>query len=774
MLKFIIQNLKKKNYFLKNFLLSKVIKLSFIFFFFLNFNLYANCNFDTSNYLDEMRDLNSIKKIFINVNDFKKWSSNNMRILSQTKIIDSELKRKFKSKIKVTYSFGECEYLAKIQQHGNEKDHIKFIDGNFVKSLKVELLEANIAGIVKFILFLQETRNGLNEIYVTTILSNLGFLAPRSKIVEVKQNNSKPIKMLFQEEKNKEFLEHNKRREGPIFSGDESLLYSKDNGFILEDISLARIVNLNWARKSENNFLTSLLSFNDLQYNYLNYTDVIRREENALARTSYITLNFFDEKIFSKKFIEFEILLVSMNAAHGLRPHNRRFYWNIFNKNFEPIYYDGDAYLFQPLGKHFIKYLDAYVLKSKIEKNTNIIKNLKLEIKNLLNEELITKFSLLADLNKKKAKEFFLQASEQVLVNLDQINIMLESFNENNSAKLINDLSNEEKEKRFIDRYLKEFKDIKFYKIYKHEKNDEKIKIKCVFGNFCSDKSIDSKNFNNILNNKFNNQRSILLPNKNNFVNDYTETSFDKIKVIHSKKSEVSFDDDILTLTQKFSDDWFLIKDQNLSNLLIKFIGKDVTSISMTKKQSMIKKPIENMLTGCLTIINSNLNDINIEATGGECEDTINLVSSKGNINSIKVQNANSDAIDFDFSDFKIKNILVNSAKNDCLDLSEGKYYVQYISSKNCIDKGLSVGEGSKVVVEDLNVERSDIAIASKDSSITEIKKANFDKVNICLSAYNKKQEFNGAMLKVINFKCTNFNLKTKKDNFSKIITDEF
>ena len=34
-----------------------------------------------------------------------------------------------------------------------------------------------------------------------------------------------------------------------------------------------------------------------------------------------------------------------MNGAHGLRPHNRKFYFNALENSFEPIYYDGDLKL---------------------------------------------------------------------------------------------------------------------------------------------------------------------------------------------------------------------------------------------------------------------------------------------------------------------------------------------------------------------------------------------------------------------------------------------
>ena len=58
---------------------------------------------------------------------------------------------------------------------------------------------------------------------MTELLRELGFLAPRTEIVDVKINGEK-LRMLFQEKISKELLEYNKRREGPILEGDEKYM----------------------------------------------------------------------------------------------------------------------------------------------------------------------------------------------------------------------------------------------------------------------------------------------------------------------------------------------------------------------------------------------------------------------------------------------------------------------------------------------------------------------------------------------------------------------
>ena len=63
-------------------------------------------------------------------------------------------------------------------------------------------------------------------------------------------------------------------------------------------------------------------------------------------------LGFFDDlsiifpnNLVNNSFQEYFLTLLAMNGAHGLRPHNRRFYFDSLANNFEPIYYDGDLNL---------------------------------------------------------------------------------------------------------------------------------------------------------------------------------------------------------------------------------------------------------------------------------------------------------------------------------------------------------------------------------------------------------------------------------------------
>ena len=76
-------------------------------------------------------------------------------VSSKSENIPSNLKKKFKAKIKVIYPFGYCKYSGNIWQNGDwKKDHLAFKKGKPLRSLNVKLEKGNILNAIKFKLFL--------------------------------------------------------------------------------------------------------------------------------------------------------------------------------------------------------------------------------------------------------------------------------------------------------------------------------------------------------------------------------------------------------------------------------------------------------------------------------------------------------------------------------------------------------------------------------------------------------------------------------------------
>jgi len=93
--------------------------------------------------------------------------------------------------------------------------------------------------------------------------------------------------------------------------------------------------------------------------------------------------------------------------------------------------------------------------------------------------------------------------------------------------------------------------------------------------------------------------------------------------------------------------------------------------------------------------------------------------------------------------------LIAQNSNNDCADFSFGDYYIKKIDTKICKDKGISVGENSKVIVDNFSDYNSNISIAVKDSSSVYIKNVKVNQPESCFRIYRKKQEFSNSFLKI-------------------------
>ena len=113
--------------------------------------------------------------------------------------------------------------------------------------------------------------------------------------------------------------------------------------------------------------------------------------------------------------------------------------------------------------------------------------------------------------------------------------------------------------------------------------------------------------------------------------------------------------------------------------------------------------------------------------------------------------------------------INIFNSKNDCLDLSYGIYNIENLNLKNCKDKAISVGEKSTLNAQKAITKDSNYGLVSKDSSKAIIENLTSNKNRYCVSAYKKKQEFDGGFVKINKMNCNNYHKKLEKDDFSKV-----
>ena len=171
-------------------------------------------------------------------------------------------------------------------------------------------------------------------------------------------------------------------------------------------------------------------------------------------------------------------------------------------------------------------------------------------------------------------------------------------------------------------------------------------------------------------------------------------------------------------------------------------------------------------LTGFINFYNSKVKMRNINISNIIAEDAINIVKSHFELEKIKIDNVNSDAIDFDFSEGKIADSSFSNIKGDALDTSGSIINFINVNIKNVKDKGFSIGENSKANISNSVVKNSGYGIAAKDGSEVLLKQNEFKNNNIDIAAYTKKPYFEkGAKVYIKELESKNLILESEKPN---------
>ena len=758
----------------------------FILFFFFNFSTIANEFYQTN-----QKDLRCNKELVFNpkediieVNIFnnKKWTKNLLKVLvefnhpdSKTSdsghfnfIIKDKYKKYYKSKVLIRYKEQKlvCEHNAKVKITGDLWWHLDWINGEPFASVQVKLLDGNINNIVNFKLLLPRSRNSDNEIFITSILKYLNFISPTTFYADVKINNFK-TKYIFQEHLTKELLENHSLVEGPILEGDERFTIEKGlNNQSFYPLSMSRISNSKYIKDDISKMKKSLeaISFMNGVYiqSHLSYSESFGKTLFALEKLN-INSEIIDN-LFEKNFDIYESIIYSLGAGHGQSHDDRRFYYDPINNFFQPIYYDGKPNI-----------IDHY---NKIKKSKNSNDEFKSEnLKNIISKEAINGA----------------EKATVLINNIDNKNF-LEILNQNGLSFTSEDLKNL---KDIIVKRLETFKDIsiessklKNNKYYFERLESKKDYINLVFLNIdketleicdynlsnCKILTLDFNYLESIYAQRFdflnykNKDKIYLFIGKNKKINFENSNKFKKINI--NKNFNIKYNDKIsvnidynnknLTIKQNDQTGRAIISGKIIDSWKIIFIGDELSEIKNKNKNH------EN-LTGCLTFVDIALKNVSLSSRNSECEDSINLIRSKGNITDIIIKNSKYDGIDADFSSLEIKNLKVENSGNDCLDFSFGEYKIENIYLKKCKDKGISVGEKSNAYFNNVKIQETSIGIASKDSSFVEAKNVKIINTKTCVSAYKKKQEFNFADIKIEYMDCINFKKQILTDKGSTI-----
>jgi hypothetical protein len=709
-------------------------------------NISGACTFKSSLFSKELQNPQNLLSIEVQIPDSRKWVINSLKIVTgRTKNIQKKYKDNFPAKIKATYNFGVCNFDARIRQNGDWKDHIRLTDeGKLLSSIDVKLTTGNILNSVRFKLLLPETRGSKNEILGSLILRHLNFLSPETFLVQATINDSSGT-FLFQENAEKELLERNLRREGPIFEGDEKLIWSYKNfkNFDLENVSLAKLVNDNWPSKGDNSFIITLNAYQEIQRAYLQYAN-----SNLSDADTFRLIELNDNT--TRDFKNYALLLLAMNGSHGLRPHNRKFYFNAIEKKFEPIYYDGDLSLltkftkFSDNDEEFKAFLSLFT-PNEILKLYNKLSSEK-DIARL--QDLF----LLRAGNTPSSRLFFKTSLNQITENLN-IFLARNKKIERIDVKLDNRplMHNQ----NFIERLKKNNLDVSLIELIAFKEHESHV---WRYNSLEPDRykeNISNEDLISVMSKTMlEKNHAVLLPNLNSsalateFL--YNQSFLDgDILASETMKLEIDQKNKKILIKQTRSNDWILFKGTSLIGWSIDFHG-----LKPVLRNDFLQRFNIYGLTGCLNFINTTFKKSNIKISNGQCEDSLNIMNSKGSLNLIDVTNSFSDGVDFDFSNISIDSISILNSKNDCIDVSGGTYKVKKIISDGCGDKGLSIGERSSFFGDNITVNNSNIGISTKDLSYTSVQIMSALSIKTCLEAIQKKQEFGGGYIDINEMHC--------------------
>lgn len=312
--------------------------------------------------------------------------------------------------------------------------------------------------------------------------------------------------------------------------------------------------------------------------------------------------------------------------------------------------------------------------------------------------------------------------------NLDKINLK-EHYLDNDIIKLLKDKSFYESfNSEFILRTKNKEFDISFYQNFLKKLIIDLVEFK-------------QKDLNGTKNNfSFQNKFKEIDYKKNNI-----RIFSDEIKLINLNKlfkKNKNFDLDITFIVDKEYSGKIILNGDFDGHLNL---NVDTKILNTNKK---FKTRNKFLLTGCVSIIDSFIKNLTFNSNNSKCEDAINVIRSEINTVSFNVKNSYLDGIDFDGSYAGIENLLVNNSGNDCLDLSNGIYVIFTGKLGNCIDKGISVGEETKLKIYNSQIHNSNIGIAVKDSSNLEILENIFiSKSKKCYDEYIKKNYFGDPKL---------------------------
>jgi hypothetical protein len=171
-------------------------------------------------------------------------------------------------------------------------------------------------------------------------------------------------------------------------------------------------------------------------------------------------------------------------------------------------------------------------------------------------------------------------------------------------------------------------------------------------------------------------------------------------------------------------------------------------------------------LTGSVTFYKADVDISDTLFTRSIAEDALNIVQSEFSIERTTFHTIRSDAFDSDFSAGAVKQSDFITIGGDGVDFAGSQATLQDLSFKSIGDKAISVGEASMVIGQGIAVQDADLAVVSKDGSVSRISGLTMNEESrVVAMAYNKKSFYGAAQIELNDTSLTTDQVKIQTGN---------
>ena len=707
-------------------------------------------------------------------------------------------------KAKITSSQNQESIPVELRLKGDWLDHLKGKKWSFRIKVKDPFAWKQMK---TFSLQTPETREFLDEWILHQLWKQEDVLTPRYDFVEVKINGELIGIYAWEEHFDKHLPEAQQRREGPIvrFSEDGFWENNKQMFNDYKDNPYRRPNNFN---SNENSTITpfkegKITASPLLMKQFQIAQNLLHQYQSGLQSP---------EQIFDlEKVAKYYAICDATQAYHGTAWHNERFYFNPVISKLEPIGFDGfptyhkpraflgegslnknafhgsdikdPLFLNQDFLQHYIPALFKFSSETYLDSFFNKIEHEVEARKDFLKKEYPYYFSPIDNFRKKvvglKAailplnnlsfKAFQETPFEIKVWNLHGLPVEVLGFGKTNK-NISNYLDNPLVFKGLMKKSKDEYGSIEvgkkmnyvFYRILGMEEVFySKINPWQIPKNFSPAQEL-------LQNNTFTSSSFYSIKNNNQII----FTDGDHIveeNIIIPKGYKVIFPEGTTFDFRKQAKfiSYSPIQMKGTAEAPIKIFSSDQSCNGFTILQAELKSTLKHVvfenlntlnhkgwqLTGAVTFYESNVDIDNCTFTKNHCEDGLNIIRSEFSMRDSEVSYTFADGFDADFCKGTVINSKFLNTTNDGLDFSGSSIIIDNCLMEDCGDKGISVGENSKVNVLSATVKNAVIGVASKDLSQLDIENIVLENCNQGFTAYQKKPEFGGSNIKVKNYK---------------------